>query len=194
MIVREDVEVASSLIGCLVRRTPVAKVVRDSSGRSTEVWFKLEHLQHTGPFKARGALNRVLSAAEQGQIGPAGVVAASGRNTGLAFAYAAGQAGTTSRIFVPANAPGFKVNKVKALGAEVVQVGNRLPCGHVATYQKTRPGSPSSCAGPILHPPISLTTALRTIPSYRAGAFAVQRTKPPGRRLRSATPVEVPSA
>ena len=78
MIVREDVEVASSRIGCLVRRTPVAKVAWDRSGRSTEVWFKLEHLQHTGSFKARGALNRVLSAAEQGQIGPAGVVAASG--------------------------------------------------------------------------------------------------------------------
>ena len=77
-VVREDVEIACSRIGRFVRRTPVARVTWDSSGRSREVWFKLEHLQHTGSFKARGALNRVLGAAERGQIGPAGVVAASG--------------------------------------------------------------------------------------------------------------------
>ncbi len=125
MIVREDVEIASGRIGRLIRRTPVASVTWASSGRSRAVWFKLEHLQHTGSFKVRGALNRVLTAAEQGQIGPAGVVAASGGNAGLAFAYAARQAGTTSRIFVPVNAPAFKVTKLKELGAEVVQIGHR---------------------------------------------------------------------
>jgi threonine dehydratase len=132
VIVRKDVEVASHRIGRLVRRTPVASVVWDSSDGSRQVWLKLEHLQHTGSFKARGALNRVLGAAEQGQIGPAGVVAASGGNAGLAFAYAAGQAGTTARIFVPVNAPAFKVNKLKALGAEVVQVGDRYHDAHEA--------------------------------------------------------------
>jgi threonine dehydratase len=125
VIVRADVELAYSRVGQLVRRTPVAGVTWDRSARSREVWFKLEHLQHTGSFKARGALNRVLAAAEQGQIGPAGVVAASGGNAGLAFAYAAEKARTTSRIFLPVNAPAFKVNKLKALGAEVVQVGDR---------------------------------------------------------------------
>ena len=110
----------------------MASLTWQSSGPSTEVWFKLEHLQHTGSFKARGALNRVLGAAEVGQIGPAGVVAASGGNAGLAFAYAARQAGTTSRIFLPANAPAFKVGKLKALGAEVVQVGQRYQDAHEA--------------------------------------------------------------
>ena len=76
----------------------MASVTWDRSGPSREVWFKLEHLQHTGSFKARGTLNHVLAAAEQGQIGPAGVVAASGGNAGLAFAYAADKARTTSRI------------------------------------------------------------------------------------------------
>ena len=97
-LVRKDVEIASGRIGRFVRRTPVVRVTWDSSGRPREVWFKLEHLQHTGSFKARGALNRVLGAAERGQIGPAGVVAASGGNAGVAFAYAARKAGTTSRI------------------------------------------------------------------------------------------------
>ena len=131
-IAREDVEAAYSRISRLVRRTPVVSANWASSARSTEVWFKLEHLQHTGSFKARGALNRVLGAAEVGQIGPAGVVAASGGNAGLAFAYAARQAGTTSRIFLPANAPAFKVDKLKALGAEVVQVGHRYHDAHEA--------------------------------------------------------------
>ncbi len=99
---------------------------------SRHVWLKLEHLQHTGSFKARGALNRVRDAAERGQIGPAGVVAASGGNAGLAFAYAARQAGCKARIFVPATAPAFKVKKLKALGAEVVLVGERYHDAHEA--------------------------------------------------------------
>jgi threonine dehydratase len=132
MMVRDDVEEAADRIGHLVRRTPVASVTWDGSDGSRQVWLKLEHLQHTGSFKARGALNRVLSAAELGQIGPAGVVAASGGNAGLAFAYAARQVGTTARIFVPATAPAFKVDKLKALGAEVVQVGRRYQDAHEA--------------------------------------------------------------
>jgi threonine dehydratase len=103
----------------------VASATWERSGQSREVWLKLEQLQHTGSFKVRGALNRVLSAAEQGRIGPAGVVAASGGNAGLAFAFAARQAGTTSRIFIPVNAPAFKVSKLRELGAEVVQTGQR---------------------------------------------------------------------
>src|SRR5271165_6393320 len=87
VIVREDVEAAARRVGRLARRTPVTSVTWDGSDGSRQVWLKLEHLQHTGSFKARGALNRVLGATEQGQIGPAGVVAASGGNAGLAFAY-----------------------------------------------------------------------------------------------------------
>jgi threonine dehydratase len=125
VIVRDDVEVAADRVGRLVRRTPVTNVTWDGSDGSRQVWLKLEHLQHTGSFKARGALNRVLAAAEQGQIGPAGIAVASGGNAGLAFAYSARQAGTTARIFLPVTAPAFKVNKLKALGADVVQVGQR---------------------------------------------------------------------
>ncbi len=118
-------EVAAGRVGRFVRRTPVTSVTWDGSDGSRQVWLKLEHLQHTGSFKARGALNRVLAAAEKGQIAPAGIAVASGGNAGLAFAYAARQAGTTARIFVPVTAPAFKVNRLKALGADVVQVGER---------------------------------------------------------------------
>jgi threonine dehydratase len=88
------------------------------------VWLKLEHLQHTGTFKARGAFNRILSAAEQGAIPAAGVVAASGGNAGLAVAYAAADQGVPARVHVPAAAPQVKVARLHAYGAQVVQAGS----------------------------------------------------------------------
>ena len=132
MIVRGDVEAAAARVGGLVRRTPVTTITWDAPSGPRDVWLKLEFLQHTGSFKPRGALNRVLAAAERGEIGPAGVFAASGGNAGLAFAYAARIAGTTARIYVPTTAPHFKVEKLRALGAEVVQVGDRYQAAYTA--------------------------------------------------------------
>jgi threonine dehydratase len=82
--------------------------------------LKLELLQHTGSFKARGALN-ALSLAD-GQL-EAGVIAASGGNHGLAVAWAAGQVGCAATIFVPTTAPATKVAGLRALGADVRLVG-----------------------------------------------------------------------
>src|SRR3954451_18322813 len=87
MITRTDVEGARPRIAGRVRRTPLAAPDPDTFAGPT--WFKLELLQHTGTFKARGAFNRILSAAEQGTLDPEiGVVVASGGNAGLANAYA----------------------------------------------------------------------------------------------------------
>jgi threonine dehydratase len=89
------------------------------------VWFKLEQLQHTGSFKARGAFNRIMSAAAAGELSGAGVVAASGGNAGLAVAYAAREFGLPARVYVPKTAPAVKVAKLHKLGADVQQVGDR---------------------------------------------------------------------
>jgi threonine dehydratase len=89
------------------------------------VALKLEQLQHTGSFKARGAFNRLLAAAERGELGQAGVVAASGGNAGLAVAHAAVHAGVPARVYVPTTAPAVKVARLRELGAGVVQVGDR---------------------------------------------------------------------
>src|SRR5437763_8671087 len=94
--------------------------------------LKLEHLQHTGSFKARGALNRVLAAGERGELGAAGVVAASGGNAGLAVAYAAARDGVPARVYVPATAPAVKVTRLRELGADVVQVGDRYAAAYEA--------------------------------------------------------------
>ena len=122
MITRADVEQAAQRTAGLTRLTPVLEA--DPGAFPGPVWFKCEFMQHTGTFKARGALNRVLAAKERGELQPdVGVVVASGGNAGLANAYAAAQLGVPATVFVPAAAPAVKVRKLKAVGATVVQGG-----------------------------------------------------------------------
>jgi threonine dehydratase len=116
VISRGDVDAARTRIGSRVLRTPVLRLDR--------LWLKLEQLQHTGSFKTRGAFNRVLAAAEAGGLPEAGVIAASGGNAGLAFAYAARELGAPAEVFVPETAPAVKVARLRALGASVRQVGS----------------------------------------------------------------------
>src|SRR3954449_2406084 len=125
VIARDDVEAAQHRIAAQVRRTPVTVLAAGDLLPGIEVALKLEQLQHTGSFKARGALNRVLAAAGRGELGPAGVVAASGGNAGLAVAYAAARQGVPARVYVPTTAPAVKVARLRELGADVVQVGDR---------------------------------------------------------------------
>ena len=129
MIDRSDVEAAAARVTGLVRRTPVFSAEWPAGSRIT---FKLEQLQHTGSFKARGALNRVLAAVERGELTSAGVVAASGGNAGLAVAYAAALQSVPARIFVPVTAPQVKVDRLRTMGATVVQVGDRYALAYEA--------------------------------------------------------------
>lgn len=122
MITKVDVADAAARIAGRFRRTPLAAV--EPGGLFGTTWLKCEYMQHTGSFKARGALNRVLAAQQAGELDPAvGVVAASGGNAGLAVAYAARACGVPATIFVPATAPAFKVGKLRDLGARVEQHG-----------------------------------------------------------------------
>jgi threonine dehydratase len=122
VIDRRDVEAARDRIRGEVRRTPVLEADRDRFG--SPVVFKLEMLQHTGTFKARGAFNRILHAQAAGELDPAvGIVVASGGNAGMANAFAAAQLGVPATVFVPENAPAVKVASLRALGADVITAG-----------------------------------------------------------------------
>jgi threonine dehydratase len=132
VISRDDVEAARQRTAGLVRRTPVTVVDAGDLVPDAPVVLKLEQLQHTGSFKARGALNRVLAAAARGELGPTGVVAASGGNAGLAVAHAAARQGSTARVYVPTTAPAVKVARLRELGADVVQVGDRYALAYEA--------------------------------------------------------------
>jgi len=83
--------------------------------------LKLEHLQHTGSFKARGAFNKLLTLPEARRA--QGVIAASTGNHGAAVAYAAGKLGVSARIIVPEAADPGKLAKIRALGGQLATHG-----------------------------------------------------------------------
>jgi len=113
------VESAAGRLAGRIRRTPVVAADDGLVPRAT-TWFKLEYLQHVGSFKTRGMVNQIRAR----DVPPAGVVAASGGNAGLAAAYAARDLGVPVQVFVPVTAPAVKVAKLGKLGARVIQVGN----------------------------------------------------------------------
>ncbi|MFE9633611.1 serine/threonine dehydratase [Streptomyces sp. NPDC006463] len=89
------------------------------------VWYALEHLQHTGSFKARGARNFLAAHREAGTLPEAGVTIASGGNAGLACAWAARAQSVPATVFLPVGAPRVKVERLRGYGAEVRLVGDR---------------------------------------------------------------------
>jgi threonine dehydratase len=121
-----DVEAAARRIEGYVRHTPSYEV-------RPGLWFKLELLQHSGSFKARGAFNKILSAREAGELPAAGVIAASGGNAGLGVAYAAARLGVPAEVFVPQTAPATKVAKLRELGAVVHQHGREYAEAYAAS-------------------------------------------------------------
>ena len=97
-----------------VRRTPLLETPSPLAG-APPISLKLEFLQHSGSFKARGAFNNLLT-----RTAPAaGCATASGGNHGAAVAYAASRLGVKAHIFVPRTAPAVKIEKIRAYGAEV---------------------------------------------------------------------------
>jgi threonine dehydratase len=83
--------------------------------------LKLECLQHSGSFKARGAFTNLL----ERPVPEAGVVAASGGNHGAAVAYAAMRLGHKATIFVPEVSPPAKLERIRSYGAELIVGGAR---------------------------------------------------------------------
>jgi threonine dehydratase len=119
-VTQADVAAARGRLGIQVRRTPVLRVEADQLTASHPAcWLKLESLQCTGAFKARGALNSLLAA----RIPPAGVCAASGGNHGQAVAWAARLAGVPASVFVPVTCPPVKLRRLAGYGANVTVIG-----------------------------------------------------------------------
>ena len=110
------------LIRPFVRRTPTIAIDGADCGLGRcDVILKLEFLQHTGSFKARGAFANMLLR----NVPVAGVVAASGGNHGVAVAYAAKRLETPARIFLPSVAAPTKIQRIREYGAELVIAGER---------------------------------------------------------------------
>eukprot|EP00747_Dinoflagellata_sp_TGD_P188380 gnl/TRDRNA2_/TRDRNA2_47305_c0_seq1.p1 gnl/TRDRNA2_/TRDRNA2_47305_c0~~gnl/TRDRNA2_/TRDRNA2_47305_c0_seq1.p1 ORF type:complete len:672 (-),score=125.46 gnl/TRDRNA2_/TRDRNA2_47305_c0_seq1:21-2006(-) len=102
----------------VLRSTALEEVLERLVGRRVELFFKCEHLQATGSFKIRGALNSLLSLPEE--VRCKGVVTHSSGNHGQALALAAQLCGVKGKVVVPHNAPPVKVAAIQAYGAEVI--------------------------------------------------------------------------
>lgn len=119
MITLNDVKQAAGRIAPYVRKTPLlpARCLKDNPFPEGELFLKLECLQATGSFKARGASNKLLSLSEA-EI-RRGIVTASGGNHGLAVAYVGWLGKTRTRVFLPDNASQEKRKKIQHWGATV---------------------------------------------------------------------------
>lgn len=125
-LTREAVAKTERAIRPYLRRTPVLGVDMadfgdDYGGAARAVDLKLEFLQHSGSFKARGAFANLLTR----QVPKAGVVAASGGNHGAAVAYAAMKLGIPATVFVPSVTSPAKAERIRRYGAKLVVGGER---------------------------------------------------------------------
>ena len=118
-----DVHLAVQRTAPYLRRTPLLR----TRLRGRPLLLKLEHLQLTGAFKLRGALNALLTG-DRGER----VVTASGGNHGLGVATAAHLLGGTATVYVPETVPAVKEQRLRDAGADVVRAGTEYAAAEAA--------------------------------------------------------------
>ena len=117
-----DFERAARRLEGIIHKTELDYSSTFSAMAGGEIWMKCENRQKTGSFKIRGAANKIGALIERGESGP--VVASSAGNHAQGVAYAAQAAGVQATIVMPTTTPLIKVERTKALGADVVLAGN----------------------------------------------------------------------
>lgn len=119
---RPAIQAAYKRIAPYIRRTPLIEANGVDFGLpGMPLAFKLESIQISGSFKARGAFANLVTRT----IPAAGVAAASGGNHGAAVAYAAMRTGVKAKIFVPSVSSAPKVERIRSYGADLVITGER---------------------------------------------------------------------
>jgi len=145
----DDIRAAARRIAPHVHRTPVATSATLDRELGASFFFKCENLQKVGAFKARGAVNAVLSLDDEAAA--KGVIAHSSGNHGAALAYAAGIRGIPCTVVMPDDAPPIKIEAVKGYGARIVFCSrNERPeaCERIAEEEG------STLVHPFEYPPI----------------------------------------
>jgi threonine dehydratase len=127
------IEQARARIAPYVRHTPMLPPPSLRGELPAQLRLKLENLQVSGSFKARGVFNTLL------QLDPAerarGVVAASGGNHGAALAYGAWRLGLPATIYLPEAASADRVARIAAWGAEVIKHGSVWDDAHARAVE-----------------------------------------------------------
>lgn len=138
MIGIEDVEAAARAVEGRVVRTPTVASPGLSDLLGVPVTAKLELLQRTGSFKARGAVAKLLSLTDAERA--AGVVAVSGGNHGIGLAVMAGALGVEATVVMPRSAPPRAVEVAESAGA-TVRVAEDMAAAFALTEQLRVGGS-----------------------------------------------------
>ena len=117
-IALSDIEEARERIGGTVLRTPLVKL--DAGSGAPEIYLKLENLQPTNAYKIRGGANAVARLSDEERA--RGVWTISAGNAGQGVAYAAREFGAPCAVVTIETAPQTKLDRMRALGAEIVPV------------------------------------------------------------------------
>jgi threonine dehydratase len=133
-----EIEAARGRIREYVRRTPTieAELLREPVLPGSRLYLKLECLQVTGSFKARGAISKLLSL--DPDTVAQGLVTASGGNHGVGVAYAGHVAGAPATVFFPRPTPPAKAEKVERWGAQVELEGEVWDDANVAALARAK--------------------------------------------------------
>jgi threonine dehydratase len=129
----KDIQNAYDAIKDATIRTPTVRATRLSVHLGIDLYLKLENLQHTNAFKARGALNKMLTLDEKQR--KAGVIACSAGNHAQGVAYHAQRLGIPATIVMPERTPFNKIAKTKDFGAKIVIYGDNFD-GSVSETQR----------------------------------------------------------
>jgi len=119
--VQKAVEASSKRIAPHIRRTECRRASALNDQVRGEIFLKLENLQHSGSFKLRGVLNKILSLSEEDSRKL--LVTASTGNHGAAFADAVGRFGLQGKLFMPKTAAAVKIENVRASGVPFELIG-----------------------------------------------------------------------
>ena len=120
----KDIQAAYEAIKDSTIRTPTVRAARLSVHLGIDLYLKLENLQYTNSFKARGALNKLLTLDEKQR--KAGVIACSAGNHAQGLAYHAERLGIPATIVMPNRTPFNKIAKTEDFGAKVVLFGDNF--------------------------------------------------------------------
>lgn len=118
------IKIAYNRIQTYINPTPILQSSLLNEMLSSRIYFKFEGMQKVGAFKARGAINTLLSLKEAHEL-PQEVVAYSSGNHAQAVAWAAKKLGIKATIIVPKLASEIKILATKAYGAEVILTQER---------------------------------------------------------------------
>lgn len=119
MITREIIEQAHERIRPYIHRTPILTSTGLDEISGCSLYFKCENFQKIGAFKARGALNAVLSLSAEQRA--KGIATHSSGNHAQAVARAARMVGVPAFIVMPKNAPEIKKTGVRAYGGQIFE-------------------------------------------------------------------------